>query len=267
MRRAKLSAVGGLVLCCGGVLNAQEQRAAVSGRVTDDQGRPLPGVEVALLPGTAFARTDRVGQFRMNEVPWAAYALRLRHLGYSPLQLDVPVDRSEVRVGTLRLERVAHRLDAIEVSADALEGRLSRVIDRQRRGHGSVLYAEDLARKGYADTRQALNDPSILRRLLGSRSDEGECKPSGFVGARRCRCRAHIYVDGKAWSAARRGVSGRELLDDLAFNVRVEDIEAIEAHNSVQGIRDAAYFEPGVAVASCARVVLIWTRYGQASSR
>lgn len=263
MRRAKLSAVGGLVLCCGGVLNAQEQRAAVSGRVTDDQGRPLPGVEVALLPGTAFARTDRDGQFRMNEVPWGGYALRLRHLGYSPLRLDVPVDSSEVRVGTLRLQRAAHRLDTIEVSADALEGRLSRVIDRQRRGYGSVLYAEDLARKGYADTRDVLNDPSILRRSLGSPFDSGRL--GNRLGDRQCG--VHIYVDGKAWSAARRGVSGRELLDDLAFAVRVEDIEAIEAHNSVQGIRDAAYFEPGVAVASCARVVLIWTRYGQASSR
>jgi hypothetical protein len=260
MRLAKLSAVAGLVLCCGGVLNAQEQGAAVSGRVTDDQGRPLPGVEVTLLPGSAFARTDRDGQFRMNEVRWAAYALRLRHLGYSPLQLNVVVDSSEVRVGTLSLQRAAQRLDTVEVSADALEGRLARVVDRQRRGYGSVLYAEDIARKGYADTRDVLNDPSILRRLLGSRLDGR--------GSRFGRqCGVHIYVDGKPWSAARRGVSGRALLDDLAFAVRVEDIEAIEAHNSLHGIRDAAYFESGVAFAKCARLVLIWTRHGQASAR
>jgi hypothetical protein len=193
----------------------------------------------------------------MKDVPWGAYDLRVRHLGYSPLQLNVLVDSSEVRLETLRLQRAAHRLDAVEVSADALERRLARVIDRQRWGYGSVLYAEDIARKGYVDTRDVLNDPSILRRLLGSR----------LGGDRRGRCAAHIYVDGKAWNASRRGVSGRALLDDLAFGVRVADIEAIEAHNSVQGIRDAAYFEPGVAIASCARVVLIWTRHGQASAR
>lgn len=258
MRLQKLFSVGGFVVCFGGVLSAQEHRASVNGHVTDDQGRPLPGVEVTLVPGGAFARTDRDGRFRIYDVPWAAYELRLRHLGYSPLRLSVEVDSSEVSVGRLWLERAAHRLEAVEVSADALEARLARVVDRQRQGYGSVLYAEDIARKGYADTRQALNDPSILRRLLGSRL--------GGRGTGRW-CSAHIYVDGKAWNAARRALSDSSLFDDLAFAVRVEDIEAIEAHNSVQGIRDAAYFEPGVATAQCARVVLIWTRYGQASAR
>lgn len=255
MRSARPVALGGLLLCCGGVIRAQEQRAAILGQVMDDQGRPLPGAEVSLLPGTAFTRTNRDGQFRLSEVREAAYVLRVRHLGYSPLQLNVLVDTSEVRLETLRLERVVQRLDPVEVSADALERRLAPVIDRQRRGYGSVLYAEDIARKGYADTRDILNDPSILRRLLGGRvGDSG-------------RCAVHIYVDGKAWSAARRATSGRWVLADLAFNVRVEDIEAIEAHNSIHGIRDAAYFDAGVAFAKCARVVLIWTRRGQASAR
>ena len=253
MRRAG-SLVVGLLLCCGGVIGAQE-RAIVLGQVTDDQGRPLPGVEVMLFPGTAFTRTNRDGQFRLTDVRAAGYVLRVRHLGYSPLQMNLVVDSTEVPTGTLRLDRLAQRLEAIEVTADALERRLAPIIDRQRRGYGSVLYAEDIARKGYADTRDILNDASILRRLLGSQVGDGG------------RCGVHIYVDGRAWSAARRATTGRWLLSDLAFNVRVEDIEAIEAHNSIQGIRDAAYFDAGVAFARCARVVLIWTRHGQASAR
>jgi hypothetical protein len=216
---------------------------------------------VTLVPGTAFTRTDRDGRFRVGGVEWSTYELRLRHLGYSPSSVIVEVDSSEVPVGTLRLERVAHQLAAVEVTADALEARLAPVIDRQRRGYGSVLYAEDIARKGYADTRDILKDPSILRRLLGTRLDGTQPR-----GSRR-ECKAHIYVDGKAWNARGRLVSGQELLNDLAFWVRVEDIEAIEAHNSIQGIRDAAYFESGTALAKCARVVLVWTRHGRMSER
>ncbi|MFQ5536852.1 MAG: carboxypeptidase regulatory-like domain-containing protein [Gemmatimonadota bacterium] len=97
---------------------------AVEGRVRDDEGSALFGVEVRLTQAgrlVAAAETDRLGFFRMTEVPAGAYTLWAGGFGYGEMERSVSVFPERVTAVDLVLPR-----RAIEVEGLAVEARRSR---------------------------------------------------------------------------------------------------------------------------------------------
>ncbi|HSM05197.1 MAG TPA: TonB-dependent receptor plug domain-containing protein [Longimicrobiales bacterium] len=84
--------VAGLALQVPGALEAraEQERGALTGRVlTEEEGRPVAGVEVRLRDGPSVL-TDRDGTYRIDEVPAGS------------VELAVVTSRCEVALGTAR---------------------------------------------------------------------------------------------------------------------------------------------------------------------
>ena len=62
---------------------AANDTGLIEGKVTDEHGRPLDGVVISALGGTtAFAVSDRAGQFTLKQLPPGPYLLRAHRAGF-----------------------------------------------------------------------------------------------------------------------------------------------------------------------------------------
>ena len=73
----KFSLILSVVILCSG-LTAQ----TVSGSVTDGNGNPLPGANVALGGTEKGAATDATGAYTISEVSQGSYTLTASYIGY-----------------------------------------------------------------------------------------------------------------------------------------------------------------------------------------
>lgn len=90
-------------------------------------GSALRGAEILVTgPVTRRSRTDAAGHFEFAQLPAAPYTLRVRLIGFAPLERVLNVTAGDVTVRlTLRASSIS--LDSVTVSVDALADPLSRV--------------------------------------------------------------------------------------------------------------------------------------------
>jgi hypothetical protein len=103
-------------------LSAQSRAVADSGvlrgRVVGaETGQPLPFAMVAIPSAEVQRFADGEGRFVIPGLPAGTYRLRVRHLGHSPVEVQVSLERNAVQDVTIRLTRIALRLAAMNVSA------------------------------------------------------------------------------------------------------------------------------------------------------
>src|SRR5690606_17225520 len=97
-----LAALPALLLLAGAGA-AQEPAAGtatVQGRVRDEVGAAVYAATALLLrDGVAqrLADTDRLGLFRMDDVPAGRYLLRVTGLGHAPSEVDLTLEAGEAR--------------------------------------------------------------------------------------------------------------------------------------------------------------------------
>ena len=116
-----------------GVTRAQTLPAAaplrrIHGELRDSaSGAALRGADVQIVgPVTRRSRTDASGHFEFAQLPAAPYVLRLRLIGFAPLERAVNVVAGDATVRlTLRANTIT--LDSVTVSAIALPDPLARV--------------------------------------------------------------------------------------------------------------------------------------------
>ena len=125
-----LLGIGALGAVDGAVAQEQEgPTGMLSGQVVDEQTEePLEGATVALWRETAEdstlvtgAVTGPDGQFRFEEVPVQAYALRISFVGYNDRRFANTRPREDAAaadLGTIRLARETERAGEVEVTAD-----------------------------------------------------------------------------------------------------------------------------------------------------
>ncbi len=63
----------------------------ISGKVTDDQNRPLSGAIVTTEPSTSSVSTDELGNYRIGGLPGGTYTIRATLMGYVgyPVRIEV----------------------------------------------------------------------------------------------------------------------------------------------------------------------------------
>lgn len=90
----------------------QPRRAAVSGRVFDDEGEPLPGATVHILGTSRGTHTDVDGYFVLSEVKhWEGITLNISYIGMKSKQVKLTDFYTEIR-----LESSATELDDVVIT-------------------------------------------------------------------------------------------------------------------------------------------------------
>jgi hypothetical protein len=216
--------------------------------VQTPDGEPLPGAAVVLGDGRGAA-TNAEGVATLDGVGPGSHTVRVSFVGFTTQEVEVDLDGPGPWALLVELPEDAALLGDVVVEADGLDtSRLARdgFFRRQRRGGGTVLNAEDLARR---------NSPTVSGALGGA---PGVRVQQGATGATarstRGGCRMSVYLDG---------TYNGPLTDDLDA-IPPQDIVAVEIYRDSQV---PVQYRPGGWPGSTCGVVLLWTRFSTVERR
>lgn len=141
-------------------LAAQAGAGRIVGRVVDaENGRPLPGAQVA-VQGTGVGSLAGVdGRYVIVNVPAGERTLVVSYLGYAAKSVTgVQVTGGAAITLDVTLESSAVAVEGITVSAERERGSVSRALDAQRTATGvtSAITAEQIARSPDGDAAAAV---------------------------------------------------------------------------------------------------------------
>ncbi|MES3630249.1 MAG: carboxypeptidase-like regulatory domain-containing protein [Longimonas sp.] len=109
-------------LCMGLLLDAAPARAqsgtgVLEGVIQDTEGERLPGATVQLTGTDLGAAADAQGAFRLAGIPAGMYQVRVRFVGYVPLEDEVTIEAGATTSRTFALEMRTVALEDVIVSA------------------------------------------------------------------------------------------------------------------------------------------------------
>jgi hypothetical protein len=107
--------VGLLLCCCFITAHAQKNTAWVSGRVIDENEKPLAGVSVLVLGKTSGTVSSDSGTFRIKVPATKTFALVFSFAGYAETQKTFYLSTDEEEKITIRLERGGRVLENVVV--------------------------------------------------------------------------------------------------------------------------------------------------------
>lgn len=218
------------------------QQTAVSGKVTDKSGSPIPGVTVMVKGTTTAASTNENGEFSIT-VPSGNPILVLTSIGYTTMEVDVK-GRTSI---TVTLSESSTNLEDVVVVGYSTQ------LKKQVTTAVSTIKSEDIVRTASTTTAGALAGkvPGVATRALDSRPGRGITLEIRNMG------RPLYVIDGIPYG----GPAGRDWLGNSnvsgedAFNaLNIEDIENISV------LKDAAAAVYGLRAAN--GVVLVTTKKG-----
>lgn len=96
-------------------------QTAVSGKVTDENGAPVPGANVVLVGKTVGAVTNMAGMFTLETSESPPFALTISSIGFASVTVEVAASGQEVNV---RLREQETLLDEIVISASRTPERI-----------------------------------------------------------------------------------------------------------------------------------------------
>jgi len=200
-----LATVGGLTRSAAAARRAPPPAEAdISGTIADSvSGTPLSGGEVRMLQAgrtIAIATTDAFGRYVVHNLPFGAYTVEVRYLGYRSETRDVTLAAGRPTTVNFRLVALPINLSAVEVQAAvplAVDTRTGNQIFKQNDYHGSPI-----------NTTSQILQQSIVGAARA---------PTGEVHIRGQHAEYTYYVDGVPVPS---GISGslNELFDPEVVN-------------------------------------------------
>ncbi len=106
------------ILCMGMFYSLLSGQTAytLSGRVVDENERPLPGATIAVLPGSKVTQSNTEGYFQLNDLYENSYTLTVSFMGYDSYTDTVYIDND--RTCTIRLRQTSVSLQEVVVTHD-----------------------------------------------------------------------------------------------------------------------------------------------------
>lgn len=95
---------------------AQKKTAWVSGKIIDENEKPVSGVSVVILGKTTGLTTNDSGQFRIKVPAGKSFALVFSHTGYADVQKNFYLSEEEEEKISIVLEKGGKTLETIVVS-------------------------------------------------------------------------------------------------------------------------------------------------------
>lgn len=243
--------------------NAIAQTAVIGGTVLrDSTEQPVGDVEISIAAVNRGARTNYMGEFRIDGLAAGTYVVAFRHVGFSPRTDTIMVKAGQAVDGEYVLKSSPVELGAQRTVAAAIPSSpyLAEFNDRMKAGLGHFVTEEVL--RNEADNHNFMN--FVKGRFPGMRVVEGPggaqylasgrkaCVGPAFQCAGAQPCLVTVYIDGNADY-----VSGVSHGDPTDFNqLKSEDFAAIEYYSS-GATAPSRYNQTG----SDCGILMLWRRY------
>lgn len=209
VRRAATMAVLACMVCCAVAepMMGQGGTGAFRGTVTRDSSRiPIEGVEVT-MEGVGTVLASRTGRFAFASVAPGLYTVRIRHMGYKPIEGSVQIAQGETKDLTFAIWPLTTNLPGVEVRANAAPLNTGMVDFERRRaqGLGKFLTSTDFEGRDNATLADVFGSTPglIVDRLANGRavaasrrSTNTSFRPMNTPGADPSKCYMQIFVDG-----------------------------------------------------------------------
>ncbi len=217
--------------------------------VQTPEGDPIVGASV--LVGERGASSDADGQALVEGMAPGRYRLRVSFLGKQPRELLARLEGPGPWGVIVELAESQVTMDGVVVEARDLSGsRLAAdgFFDRLKLGAGSVLNAQDLAR------RNPITLTDALRGVLGVRIRRGDQGPVAISQVAGDECALSVFLDGVPYRYA----------SDNLDAVSAQNVVAVEVYRRPSQV-PLQYNQLGVSD-GCG-VVLVWTELSIAERR
>jgi hypothetical protein len=182
-----------------------EGAAVLSGRVQDEEGRPVPGADVSLEHTALAAVTDERGRFRLEPVPAGTRVIVVERIGYRTRTDSLAVPDGVAMELELTVSVDAVPVEGIVVSVRSLLLESRGFYDRQRQGFRGFfmdrpaiekrdpLYVADLFRT--IAGVEVVNGSRLIMSQSVNFSDGGRgCEPSLWLDGVRSGLRNYDYI-------------------------------------------------------------------------
>ncbi len=219
------------ILKNGDILGVERE---IKGKVTDDGGQPLPGVNILVKGTTIGTQTDFDGNF-IIQLPDESNILVISYLGFKTVEVDV-AGKDSIEV---RLEPAVAQLDDVVIIGSRGKPRT----DVDRPVPVDVVQAKELAATGQTDLGQQIQfvSPSFNSAKYGVNGTTNYAEPATLKGMSPDQ--SLVLVNGKR----------RHQFSTLNLNVApglgtiVTDLNAIPAGalNRIEILRDGAAAQYG----------------------
>lgn len=166
-----------LLMAIAGSSTAQVK---ISGKVTDQKGKPLPAVSIAIKDSYDGATTDSAGNFSFTTTEKGAHTLEGTFTGYSSYNKNITIEDKDVLVD-IAIKELVTELKAVVISAGAFEAG-----DKKK---GTVLTSLDIV-----TTASAEGDITGALKTLPGTQQVGET--GGLFVRGGSASEAKIYIDG-----------------------------------------------------------------------
>jgi hypothetical protein len=187
-----------LVSVMPGVLAGQE-RARLTGRVTDTTEAPVVGVAVTVNGTELRAVTGDSGTFELREVPAGRIVLQLNRLGFSELLVPLELQPGESRNVELVLDATPLELPRVEVQRQASKyrRRVTGIIGRFEAGQGVFVTRSEIDRRKPMFPSDLFKAREWIRVLPGpAGTGRIQLIQKGFLNIPYENCTITYYVDG-----------------------------------------------------------------------
>ncbi len=144
-----------LIIALTGGLAYPQTKGTVSGRVSDQDGKPLAYVRVEVCDTPTETKTLTDGTFALENLPPGRYRLRFTHPDYLPEELEVTISEKPGRLIEVALSAKSPMLltikEEITVTAEA-----DSIIDVSLPSHRTILPSSVLTELGKANVAEAV---------------------------------------------------------------------------------------------------------------
>ncbi|WP_026995776.1 TonB-dependent receptor [Flectobacillus major] len=203
-------------------LSAFGQNSRLTGKIVDNKGEPLIGVNIVLTnlkdaKDKHFGPTDVNGRFMISKISTASYTMKASIVGYKDLIQTVEINKDLVNLGQVVMAEAVNELSEVVV-----KGKAATMVQK-----GDTLQYNANAFKTAPDA----NADELIKKMPGITYENGQIKAQGENVAQ-------VLVDGKPFFGDDPNVALKnlpaELIDKIEIMDRLSDQSQLTGFNDGQ---------------------------------